>query len=61
MILASDSVIKNSPAHAGNARDAGQADPLEMGVAAHFCVLAWETPRTEEPGGNSPWGRTESA
>ena len=29
----------------------GQEDPLEKGLAAHPSVLAWRTPRTEEPGG----------
>ena len=26
-------------------------DPLEEGMAAHFSILAWEIPWTEEPGG----------
>ena len=26
-------------------------DPLEEGKATHCSVLAWRTPRTEEPGG----------
>ena len=29
----------------------GQEDPLEKETAAHSSVLAWEIPRTEEPGG----------
>ena len=29
----------------------GQEEPLEEEMAAHSRVLAWETPRTEEPGG----------
>ena len=32
-------------------RPLGQKDPLEEGVATHSSILAWETPRTEEPGG----------
>ena len=28
----------------------GQEDPLEKGMAAHFSILAWEIPWTEEPG-----------
>ena len=28
-------------------------------MAAHSSTLAWEMPWTEEPGGYSPWGRTE--
>ena len=29
--------------------DACQGDPLEKEMATHFCILAWEIPRTEEP------------
>ena len=29
----------------------GQEDPLEKGMATHSSILAWEIPRTEEPGG----------
>ena len=29
----------------------GQEDPLEEGMAIHSSILAWEIPRTEEPGG----------
>ena len=29
----------------------GQGDPLEKEMATHFNILAWEIPRTEEPGG----------
>ena len=25
-------------------------DPLEKEMATHYSILAWETPRTEEPG-----------
>ena len=28
----------------------GSEDPLETGMATHSIVLAWRTPRTEEPG-----------
>ena len=28
----------------------GQEDPLEKEMATHFSILAWRTPRTEEPG-----------
>ena len=28
-----------------------QEDPLEKGMAAHSSILAWRSPRTEEPGG----------
>ena len=29
----------------------GQEGPLEKGTATHSSILAWEIPRTEEPGG----------
>ena len=29
----------------------GQEEPLEKGTATHPSILAWRTPRTEEPGG----------
>ena len=29
----------------------GQEDPLELGMATHFSVLAQKIPWTEEPGG----------
>ena len=28
-----------------------QEDPLELGLATHSSILAWRTPRIEEPGG----------
>ena len=32
-------------------RPLGQEDPLEEEMATHSSILAWRTPRTEEPGG----------
>ena len=29
----------------------GREDALEEGMATHSSILAWETPRTEEPAG----------
>ena len=29
----------------------GGEDPLEKGMAAHSCILAWRMPRTKDPGG----------
>ena len=29
----------------------GGKDPLEMGTATHFSILAWSIPWTEEPSG----------
>ena len=37
----------------------GEEDPLEKGMATNSSVLAWEIPRTKEPGGYSPWGCKE--
>ena len=34
----------------------GQADPLEKEMATLSSILAWETPRTEEPGGLQSMG-----
>ena len=34
----------------------GLEDPLEKGVATHSIILAWKTPRTEEPGGLQSMG-----
>ena len=31
-------------------RSLGQEDPLEKGMAIPSSILAWRTPRTEEPG-----------
>jgi len=33
-----------------NAGDPGWKNPLEKGLATHSSILAWEIPRTEEPG-----------
>ena len=38
-------------------RSLGQEDPLEKAMATHSNTLAWKIPRSEEPGGHSPWGR----
>ena len=34
-------------------------DPLEKGMVHHSSILAWEIPKTEKPGGYSPWGPKE--
>ena len=41
-------------------RSLGREDPLEEGMAAHSSFLAWEIPRTEEPGGLRSMGYKES-
>ena len=33
-----------------------RGDPLEKGMATHSSILAWEMPRTEEPGGLQSMG-----
>ena len=47
-------MVKNLPANAGDARDAGlipgQEDPLEEGMATLSSITAWRIPWTEEPG-----------
>ena len=37
----------------------GQEDPLEKGMAAHFNVIAWRIPWTEEPGRLQSMGSQE--
>ena len=36
--------------------DVGREDPLEEEMATHSSILAWEIPRTEEPGGLQSMG-----
>ena len=44
-------MVKNLPAMQETQVPAlGQEGPLEKGTATHSSVLAWEIPRTEEPG-----------
>ena len=38
----------------------GQEDPLEKGMATHSGILAWEIPRTEEPGWATVHGAAKS-
>ena len=49
-----DTVVKNRPASAGDARDVcqtlGWEDPLEKEMTTHSSILAWRIPWTEEPG-----------
>ena len=43
--------VKNPPAkQEASVRSQGQEDPLEKETATHSSILAWEIPRTEEPG-----------
>ena len=44
-------MVKNPPAVQETwVRSLGQEDPLEKEMATHSSILAWEVPRTEEPG-----------
>ena len=55
---------KNLHGNAGDIRDMvqslDQGDPLEEEMAPHSSTLACKIPWTEEPGGYSPWGCTET-
>ena len=49
--------VKNLPAgQETQVQPLGQEDPLEKGMAAHSCILAWSIPWTEEPGGLQSMG-----
>ena len=47
---------KESTCRRPGVRSLGWEDPLEKEMATHSSILAWEIPRTKEPGGHSPWG-----
>ena len=50
-------MLKNLPTmQETQVRSLGQEDPLEMEMAAHSSILAWEIPWTEEPGGLQSMG-----
>ena len=55
-------VVKNLPASARNARDAGidpclgQENPPEEEMETYSSITAWEIPWTEEPGGLQSMG-----
>ena len=38
----------------------GREESLEKEMATHSSILAWRTPRREEPGGLHPQGHVES-
>ena len=45
------SVVKNPPTmQETQVGTLGQEDPLETEMATHTSILAWEIPRTDEPG-----------
>ena len=52
---------KNPPAkQETGVQSVGWEDPLEKEMAAHFCILPWEIPWTEEPGGLQSMGSKKS-
>ena len=58
-------MVKNLPAKQEmRVRSPGREDPLEKEMTTHSSILAWEIPRTEEPGRlqsmglRSPWQAT---
>ena len=40
----------------GSIPGSGREDPMEKGMVTHSGILAWEIPRTEEPGGLQSMG-----
>ena len=55
------SVVKNLPANVGDAgSNPGLGRPLEKEMATHSSILAWEIPRTKEPGGLQSVGSQKS-
>ena len=50
-------MVKNLPAlQETQVRSLGREDPLEKEMATHSSSLAWEIPRTEQPGGLQSMG-----
>ena len=51
------SVIRNPPAKQEmQVLSLGWEDPLEKEMVTHFCILVWEIPWIEEPGGLQSMG-----
>ena len=50
LIIPVAQIVKNLPAMQETwVQSLGQEDPLEKGLAIHSSILAWRTPRIEEP------------
>ena len=50
-------MVKNLPAvQETQVQSLGQEDPLEKGMTAHWSILAWSIPWTEEPDGLQSMG-----
>ena len=52
-------MVKNFPSKAW-VQSLGQEDPLEKEMTTHSNILAWEIPRTKEPGGLQSMGSQKS-
>ena len=51
-------MVKNLPAKQEIwVQSLNQEDPLEMGMATHFSILAWRIHGQRSLAGYSPWGR----
>ena len=60
-VLTCGSGVKHLPAaQESQVQPLSREDALEEGLAAHSSILAWEIPRTEEPGGLQSAGHKES-
>ena len=57
-------MVKNSPANAGDTKDAssipGSGRCPGGGNSNRSSILTWKIPWTEDPGSYSPWGHKES-
>ena len=54
-------MVKNLPAMQETwLRSLGREDPLQKEMTTHSSILAWEIPRTQEPGRLQSMGRKES-
>ena len=53
-----EGTVENRPTNAGDTRDSSLIPESE--IANHSSILAWEIPRTEEPGGLQSMGSQES-
>ena len=61
MVFPDGSMVKNLPAmQETQVQTLGWEDPLEEGMATHSSILAWEIPWTEDPGGATVHGVTNT-
>ena len=62
--MSKGSMVKNPPAseemQETRVQFLGQEGPLEEEMATHSCIIAWEIPGTEEPGGLQSLGCKKS-